>query len=89
MAIKKGDLVTVNLSDLKKMTFREIQESLFSSLCRLSENDYLIVVASPYEKSFSFLTENKIPYSSILICVDLILGGTLYSGVPIKYLKRT
>ena len=93
MAIKKGDLVQVNLPDTKTMNTVEVQEELFSSLVLLKEEDFLIVVTPPYEHEQPTIRQTQTRgrmfiCNSLMLCVDLLLENKIYKAVPTKYLKR-
>ncbi len=93
MAIKKGDLVQLNLPSVESMTATEIQEELFTSLKLLKEGDFLIVMTSPYEHEQPTIHQNNrhgrmFIVNSLILCVDLLFENTLYKAVPAKYLKR-
>ena len=93
MAIKKGDLVRVNLPPTDNMTTAEIQEELFSSLRDLKESDYLIAVSAPYEHEQPSIQQTNtrgrmFVVHSLRVCVDLLLGSEIYRAVPVKYLER-
>ena len=93
MAIKKGDLVQIDLPPVNSMSSIEIQEELFSSLSKLSDGDFLIVVTAPYEHEQPTIRQatrkgKMFVCNSLMVSVDLLLGNKIYKAVPIKYLKR-
>jgi len=93
MAIKKGDLVQVNLPPTESMNNIEVQEELFSSLSLLSDGDFLIVVTAPYEHEQPTIRQTQTRgrmfiCNSLMLCVDLLLENKIYKAVPLKYLKR-
>ena len=93
MGIKKGDLVAINLKEVERMSFVEVQEELFSSLGKLTEEDYLISLTNPYEHNHPMIGQSNsrngiFVYNALTICVDLILGEDIFKAVPVKYLKR-
>ena len=93
MAIKKGDLVQVNLPRVDSMSNIEIQEELFTSLSHLKDGDFLIVVTPPYERELPTVHQTRTRgkmfiVNSLMLCVDLLLNNKIYRAVPIKYLKR-
>ena len=93
MAVKKGDLVQINLPQVDSMSSIEIQEELFTSLSLLKAEDFLIVVCAPYERELPTVHQTRTRgrmfiVNSLMLCVDLLLGSDIYRAVPIKYLKR-
>ena len=93
MAIKKGDLVRVNLPPTDRMSNVEIQEELFSSLRDLKESDLLIAISAPYEHEQPTIQQTTtrgrmFVCHSLMVCVDLLLGSAIYKAVPTKYLER-
>ena len=93
MAIKKGDLVQVDLPPVDSMSHAEVQQELFSSLRLLNEADFLIALTAPYEHEQPVIGSphsrgKMFLYNSLTLCVDLLLGEKIYKAVPLKYLKR-
>tara|TARA_R110001583_G_scaffold38874_5_gene125188 strand:- start:325 stop:612 length:288 start_codon:yes stop_codon:yes gene_type:complete len=93
MAIKKGDLVQVELPETTSMSNIEVQEELFTSLSLIKDGDFLIVVTAPYEHELPTMHQTSTRgrmfiVNSLMLCVDLLLGSKIYRSVPTKYLKR-
>jgi hypothetical protein len=93
MAVKKGDLIQIDLPRVDSMTNAEVQQELFSSLRLLTDEDFLIAVTAPYEHEQPVIGSadqrgRMFLYNSLTLCVDLLLGEKIYKAVPLKYLKR-
>ena len=46
-----------------------------------------IVLCNPYEDHIQ-LTDYPIPVTNIVLVCDLMINGTVYSGVPIEHLEK-